>query len=81
MLNLRVKEKVCCLGETQDDYFTGITTDYNWAKKQMETRFMDYLHKYKSNQSKVTMGRMFCKLIIDNQDYIEVSIEEVDERR
>lgn len=77
MSKFRVKEKVCCLGESQGDYFTGVITDYSWAKKQMETRFMEHLHKYKSAQSKVTMGRMFCKLMIDNKDFIEVSIEEV----
>ena len=78
MSKFQVKENARYLGETWGGYFTGVTTDYSWAKKQMEFRFMGYLHKYKSNQPKVSIGRTACKLTMADGDFIEVTIEDLD---
>lgn len=79
MARYQVKEKASYLGKTWGGYFTGITENYSWARKQMEYRFMEYLHEYKSDNPKVSMGHMSCKLTIDECDYIQVSIEKLDD--
>ena len=78
MPRFQVKENARYLGETWGGYFTVVTEDYSWAKKQMEFRFMSYLHKYKSVQPKVSIGRMACKLTMTDGDFIEVLIEDLD---
>ena len=79
MPKFQVKENARYLGETWGGYFTLVTEDYSWAKKQMEFRFMSYLHKYKSVQPKVSIGRMACKLTMADGDFIEVLIEDLDQ--
>lgn len=74
MERFQVAENAKYLGETWGGYFTGVTEDYGWAKKQMETRFMKYLHEYKDMNPSVSMGRMCCKLSFDDGDFIEVVI-------
>lgn len=77
MTRYQVQDEARCLGDCWGGFFTGITTDYSWAKQQMETRFMSYLREYKHLHPKVTMGRMSCKLTMDGGDFIEVTIVEV----
>lgn len=77
MSKFQVRENARYLGETWGGYFTFVTGDYTWAKKQMETRFMQYLQEYKDNKPKVSMGRMSCKLTMDDGDFIEVTIDDL----
>lgn len=78
MAKYQVKEVIHFLGANSVGYFTGTITDYNWAKQQMETRFMKYVHEYKNNHPKVSMGRMSCKLTMDDGDFIEVTIQDLE---
>lgn len=79
MARYQVKEDARYLGETWGGYFTGVTEDYTWARKQMEYRFLKYVSKYKSSKPRISMGRTACKLTFDGaDDYIEVTIENLD---
>lgn len=79
MSRYQVKEDCSYLGETWGGYFTLVTTDYGWAKKQMEYKFMEYLKKYKSNQPKVSIGKTRCKLDMGTDGKIEIIIEDLNQ--
>lgn len=79
MPRYQVKENCSYLGETWGGYFTFVTTDYQWAKKQMEFRFMEYVRRYKDNNPKISMGKTMCKLDMGSDGFMEIIIEDLEQ--